>query len=90
MKNNRNKSCSAKSKHIDINYFFANDMVKSNKMSIEYCRTEHTIADFFTKALQRTLFTNFINAIMGWKHAYTLQMRPPSTKERVGNMVNVG
>ena len=27
--------------------------------------------------------------IMGWKHVDTLQMRPPSTKERVGNVVKV-
>ena len=25
--------------------------------------------------------------IMGWKQVYTLQMVPPSTKERVGNVV---
>ena len=27
--------------------------------------------------------------IMGWKHVDTLQMRPPSTKDRVGNVVKV-
>ena len=90
MKNNRNKSCSAKSKHIDINYFFANDMVKSNKMSIEYCSTEHMLANLFTKSLQRALLSKCCDAIMGLTHVYTLQMVPPSTKAHVVNVVKVG
>ena len=47
------------------------------------------LADFFTKALQGSLFAKFHDMIMGWKHVDTLQMGPPSTKERVGNVVNV-
>ena len=44
------------------------------------------LADFFTKALQGASFIKFREVIMGWKHIDTLQMGPPSTKERVGNM----
>ena len=39
MQKNGNKSCTGKSRHIDIRYFFAKDRVESNKMSIEYCST---------------------------------------------------
>ena len=47
-------------------------------------------ADFFTKSLQGALFAKFRDVIMGWKHVDNLQMVPPSTKERVGNLVKVG
>ena len=49
---NGKRSCTSNSRHIDIRYFFAKDRVKSNKMSISYCSTEHMLADFFSKALQ--------------------------------------
>ena len=47
------------------------------------------LADFFTKALQGALLEKIHDMIMGWKHVYTLQMGPPPTKERVGNVVKV-
>ena len=45
---------------------------------------------FFTKALQGALFIKFGDLIMGWKNIDKLWMVPPSTKERVGNVVKVG
>ena len=59
------------------------------KKYIACCSTEHIIADFFTKSLQGALFAKFCDVIMGWKHLYNLQMGPPSTKERVENVVKV-
>ena len=47
------------------------------------------LTDFFTKSLQGALFVKFRDVLMGWKHVDTLQMGPPSTKERVGNVVKV-
>ena len=47
------------------------------------------LAHCFTKALQGALFTKFCDMIMGWKHVDILHMGPPSTKERVGNVVKV-
>ena len=58
-------------------------------MIIAYCITEHMPAYVFTKSLQGALFEKICDMIMGWKHVDTLQMGPPSTKERVGNVVNV-
>ena len=51
MEKNGKKSCTGKSRHIGIHYFFDKYMFESNKMSIAYCSTEHMLADFFTKAL---------------------------------------
>ena len=47
------------------------------------------LADFFTKALQGALFSKFCDVIIGWNHIYTLQMGPPSTKERVVTVIKV-
>ena len=47
------------------------------------------LAYFFTKVLQGDMFAKFCDVIMGWKHVDTLQMGPPSTKERVVNVVKV-
>ena len=81
------KSCTGNSRHIDIHYLFAKNRIERNKISIAYCSTEHMLTDFFTKALQGSLFANFCDVIMGWKHVDTLQMGPSSTKERVGGVV---
>ena len=43
----------------------------------------------FTKSLQGDLFAKFHDVIVGWKNVDTLQRIPPSTKERVGNVVKV-
>ena len=47
------------------------------------------IAGLFTKALQGDLFETFLEVIMGWKHIDTLDIGPSSTKDRVGNVVNI-
>ena len=89
MEKNGKKSCTGKSRHIDICYFFSKDRIWSNKISIAYCSTEHMLTDFFTKSLQQALFAKFHDVIMGWKHVDTLQIGPPSTKDRVGNVLFV-
>ena len=86
---NGKKSCTGNSRHIYIRYFFAKDRIERKKMSISYCSTEHMLADFFIKALQVSMFAKFCDVIMEWKHVDTLQMEPPSTNERVGNVVKV-
>ena len=58
-------------------------------MSIAYCSTYHMLAYLFTKALHGAIFVKSRKVIVGWKHIHTLQMGPPSTKERAGNMDEV-
>ena len=64
--------------------------VDINNMIIAYCIIEYMLVDLFTKALQGYIFVKFREVIMRWKHIDTLQMGPPSTKERVGNVDWVG
>ena len=55
-------------------------------MKVEYCPTEHMVADFFTKPLQGNLFTKLKAVIMGQAPYTSLDtLGPPgSSKERVG------
>ena len=89
-KKNGKKLRTGKSRHFDIRYFFDKDRVGTNKMSIAYCGKEYMLADFFTKYLQGYLFAKFCDVLMEWKHIDNLQMGPPSTKERVVNVVKFG
>ena len=77
MDKNGKKLCTGKSRHIDIRYFFAKDIIEIKKMSIAHFSTEHVLVICFNKALQGFLFTKFRDVIIGWKHVDTLQMGPP-------------
>ena len=84
-KNGRN-SCTGNSRHINVRYFFIKDRVKNKEVIIKYCPTEVILADFYTKALQGSLFNLFRDVIMGYKDISDL-MTPVDLlfKERVGN-----
>ena len=68
MEKNRNKSCTGKSRHIDISYLFDKDRIESNKMSITYYSTEHMLTYFLTKSLQGSLFVKCCDLLMWRKH----------------------
>jgi hypothetical protein len=57
-------SSSKRTRHINIRYFFVTDRVAAKEVSVQYCPTGEMIADFFTKALQGTLFRKFRDFIM--------------------------
>ena len=84
-KNGRN-SCTGNSRHINVRYFFIKDRVENKEVIIKYCPTEVMLADFYTKALQGSLFNLFRDVIMGYKDISDL-MTPVDLlfKERVGN-----
>ena len=65
LEKNGRRSCSQKSRHIDIRYFYMKDLVEKGIIKIEYCPTEAMIADFFTKPLQGSLFKTLKKVIMG-------------------------
>ena len=48
LERNRRRSCSQKTRHIDIRYFYLKDLVDRGVIDIEDCPTEAMIADFFT------------------------------------------
>ena len=86
---NGRASCGQKSRHIDIRYFFMKDRIKTEGVDVVYCPTEEMLADFFTKALQGSLFIKFKKVIMGEEHVSTL--KKPSlapAEERVGGEDN--
>ena len=50
------QSAGKRSKHIDLQYFFAKDCISSGGISVEHIPTDKMIAYFFTKLLQGALF----------------------------------
>ncbi|GFH50261.1 hypothetical protein CTEN210_06737 [Chaetoceros tenuissimus] len=59
------RSTGSKSKHVDIRFYFIADRVKSEKIEVHHCKTEHMVADFFTKPLQGALFRRLRDIVMG-------------------------
>ena len=56
MANNGRLSCSKRSRHLNIRYFYVKDLVDQGEVEIQYCPTAQMLADFFTKPLQGSLF----------------------------------
>jgi hypothetical protein len=55
-----------RTKHIDIKYHFIINEISRNIFHLEYIKTEHNIADTFTKPLQR-IKHNYFNSLMNIK-----------------------
>ena len=72
METNGKASSGQRSRHIDIRYFFMTDHSKRKHIDITHCRTEHMLADFFTKPLQGSLFRKFRSVLLGLEHTSTL------------------
>ncbi|KAK0608154.1 hypothetical protein LWI29_026328 [Acer saccharum] len=45
-----------RSKHIRIKYHYIRDLVKDGEVVVKHCKTQHQIADIFTKALKTETF----------------------------------
>jgi hypothetical protein len=65
LERNGKSSSGRRTRHIEIRYFFATDRIKKGEMRVEYCPTGDMIADFFTKALQGSIFRKMRAYIMG-------------------------
>jgi len=50
-------------KHIDIKLHFIFDLIKNNKIKLEYIETENMLADTLTKNVNGTKMLNFANVI---------------------------
>jgi hypothetical protein len=64
LEKNGRRSSGKRTRHINIRYFFVTDRIANGEMTVEYYPTEEMIGDFFTKALQGSLFKTFRNLIM--------------------------
>ena len=65
MATNGKRSCSGKSRHIHIRYFFSKDVIKRENLEMQYCPTKQMVADYYTKPLQGKGFYELRNIIMG-------------------------
>jgi hypothetical protein len=64
LETNGSLSSSKRTRHIDVRYFFVKDKVDKGKLKLVHCKTNHMLADFFTKPLQGNLFVRCRNLIM--------------------------
>ena len=63
LKNGRSHSAS-RARHINIRYFWAEDLVDSGQVDIDYMPTEDMLADILTKPLQGELFRKLRNLLL--------------------------
>ena len=84
---NGRKSCSKKTRHVNIRYFQVKDLVEKGDISIHFCPTEKMSSNFFTKPLQRSLFPYFRDFILGHRPISELKLWKVAveSKECVGN-----
>ena len=77
LEKNGRASSSKRTKHINVRYFFVTDMIKKNKVLVEWIPTNDMVADFWTKPNQGSLFLRHRNSIMG-------QEKPTKLKKKSG------
>jgi hypothetical protein len=61
------KSCSDRTKHIKLRYFFIKQYLDSGEFSITHCPTERMTADILTKPLQGKLFRDLRDRLLGYR-----------------------
>jgi hypothetical protein len=55
----KNPHLHERSRHIDISYYYVQDLVQKGRVIIDYIPTADMVADSFTKPLERTAFDKF-------------------------------
>ena len=83
LEKNGRRSCSQRTRHIDIRFFYVQDLIEKGIIKLEYCPTELMIADFFTKPLQGALFHRLRDVVMG-KVSIKQLLDAYDKQERVG------
>ena len=71
LEENGRKSCGRRTRHLDIRYFYAADLVTQKELRIEFCPTGQMLADFFTKPLQGSAFRRMRDLILNTQQPYT-------------------
>ena len=59
LKIGENLSSVSRTKHIELKYFFVQDLVEERKIMLQYVPTEDMVAELFTKALDKVKFKGF-------------------------------
>jgi hypothetical protein len=82
---NGRTSAGAKSRHLDIQYFWVKENLESLGIKVRHCRTLKMLGDFYTKPLQGKLFKVFRDVALGkLSIAYLDQYLDHLLEERVG------
>ena len=63
LENNGKTSCSKRTRHMNIRYFFIKDHV-GKTINIKHCPTEEMLGDYYTKPLQGSQFIKLRNLIL--------------------------
>ena len=63
----RGRPAAEQTRHIDIGYFWATDLITRGIITIKFCPTLSMLADFFTKPLQGSLFLSLRDQVLGVK-----------------------
>jgi len=74
MKNGR-LSSEKRTKHLDIRYFYVQDLIDRGVVILEHCSTDCMMADFFTKPLQGRRFQILRDLIVNKQDSSALQYR---------------
>ena len=61
----RGRPAAEQSRHISIGHFWVHDLIKRGVIDVKFCPTLSMLADYFTKPLQGTLFTDLRNQVLG-------------------------
>ena len=62
--NAKNQSINPKTKHMDIRVHYIRELVKNKKIELNYIKSQHNLADSFTKYLNNTSMDKFRNSIL--------------------------
>ena len=65
LEKNGSGTCSSRTKHIEIRYFFIQERIEKGDIGLEYCHTGKMVSDFMTKPLQGGILFEFRDRIMG-------------------------
>ena len=70
MEKNGKSSCSKRTKHIKVRYFFVKDQIERGEIQVEHRRTDQMWIDVNTKPLQGAKFREFRSKLMGIPENY--------------------
>ena len=72
---NRKRSSSKRTRHLDIRYNFVMDKIRKREVEVRYCPTEEMVGEYFTKPLQRRKFRLFRDRILNLSRFFLLLRR---------------
>jgi hypothetical protein len=92
---NGRTSAGAKSRHLDIRYFWIKENLETMGINVRHCWTLKMLGDFFTKPQQGTLFRTMRDVVLGKLPITALDLLLDSypgldVEERVENLQHIG